>query len=137
MRKPTIVNNVETLAAVIPILKDGAQALPCKYGTEKSQAQNFFLSVADVNLCPGNYEVTLGYPLMDLINNECGGMKAGKKLKAVNSRWVVGTPQLQQLKRLKATMDYRSGLAAMGTMLGSGAIIIMDETRCMVDFAPM
>ncbi len=127
LRKPTIVNNVETLAAVIPILRDGAAAYK-KYGTEKSAGTKLFSISGDVNK-PGTYEVALGYPLMDLINNECGGMKG--KLKAV----IPGgssAPVLTAEEAAKANMDYEC-LAQMGTMLGSGAVIIMNDTRCMVD----
>lgn len=129
LRKPTIVNNVETLAAVVPIIRDGAAAYR-KHGTEKSTGTKLFSISGDVNK-PGTYEVALGYPLMELINNECGGMKGGKKLKAV----IPGgssAPVLTAEETAKATMDYEC-LAGMGTMLGSGAIIVMDETRCMVD----
>ena len=80
---------------------------------------------------PGNYEVSLGYPLMDLIEKECQGIRAGKKLKAC----IPGgssAPILTYEECQKATMDYEC-LADMGSMLGSGAIIILDETRCMVD----
>src|SRR5437868_5520702 len=78
LRKPTIVNNVETLAAVKYIIRDGAAAYR-KYGTEKSPGTKLFSLSGNVNK-PGNYEVPLGYPLMDLINKEGGGMKPGRKL---------------------------------------------------------
>lgn len=129
LAKPTIVNNVETLAAVKYIIRDGAQAYR-KHGTEKSAGTKLFSISGDVNK-PGTYEVPLAYPLKDLIEKECGGMKNGKKLKAV----IPGgssAPILTAEEANKATMDYEN-LAAAGTMLGSGAVIIMDETRCMVD----
>ncbi len=129
LAKPTIVNNVETLAAVKYIVRDGAQAYR-KHGTEKSAGTKLFSVSGDVNK-PGTYEVPLAYPLKDLIEKECGGMKNGKKLKAV----IPGgssAPVLLADEAYKATMDYEN-LAAAGTMLGSGAVIIMDETRCMVD----
>lgn len=128
LRKPTIVNNVETLAAVTYIVRDGAQGYR-KFGTEKSPGTKLFSISGDVNK-PGVYEVPLGYPLMDLINNECGGVKGGK-LKAI----IPGgssAPVLKADECAKATMDYEC-LASMGTMLGSGAVIVMNETRCMVD----
>src|SRR5690606_27637051 len=80
LRKPTIVNNVETLAAVVPIIKDGAQAYR-KYGTEKSAGTKLFSLSGNVQK-PGNYEIPLGTPLMDFINGLGGGMKPGRKLKA-------------------------------------------------------
>lgn len=129
LAKPTIVNNVETLAAVKYIIRDGAAAYR-KNGTEKSAGTKLFSVSGDVNK-PGTYEVPLAYPLKSLIEVECGGMKNGKKLKAV----IPGgssAPVLTADESYKATMDYEN-LAAAGTMLGSGAVIIMDETRCMVD----
>ena len=129
LKKPTIVNNVETLAAVVNIIRDGASGYR-KYGTEKSAGTKLFSISGNVNK-PGTYEVPLGYRLMDLINNECGGMKAGRKLKAV----VPGgssAPVLNAAEAEKATLDYEC-LAQMGSMLGSGAIIVIDETNCMVD----
>jgi NADH-quinone oxidoreductase subunit F len=128
LRKPTVVNNVETLAAVKYIIRDGAAAYK-KIGTEKSAGTKLFSVSGDVNR-PGNYEVPLGYPLKDLIEKECGGMKGGK-LKAV----IPGgssAPVLNAEESYRATMDYEN-LAQLGSMLGSGAVIIMNETRCMVD----
>jgi NADH-quinone oxidoreductase subunit F len=127
--KPTIVNNVETLAAVKYILRDGPQAYR-KYGTEKSAGTKLF-SVSGNVLKPGNYEVPLAYPLKDLIFNECGGLKPGRKLKAV----IPGgssAPVLTADEAMRATMDYEC-LAQMGSMLGSGAVIVIDDSNCMVD----
>jgi NADH-quinone oxidoreductase subunit F len=129
LRKPTIVNNVETLAAVKYILRDGAQAYR-KFGTEKSPGTKLFSLSGNV-IKPGNYEVPLGYKLMDLINNEGGGMRPGRKLKAV----IPGgssAPVMTAAECEKATMDYEC-LATMGTMLGSGAVIVIDDSQCMVD----
>ncbi|MBX9767849.1 MAG: NADH-quinone oxidoreductase subunit NuoF [Bdellovibrionales bacterium] len=129
LRKPTIVNNVETLAAVKYIIRDGAAAYR-KYGTEKSAGTKLFSVSGDVNT-PGTYEVPLGYPLKDLIEKECGGLKAGRKLKAV----IPGgssAPVLTADEAYRATMDYEC-LAQMGSMLGSGAVIIIDDSQCMVD----
>ena len=129
LRKPTIVNNVETLAAVKYILRDGAAAYR-KYGTEKSPGTKLFSLSGNV-VKPGNYEVPLAYPLIDLINKEGGGMKPGRKLKAV----IPGgssAPVITAAEAEKATMDYEC-LAGMGTMLGSGAVIVIDDSQCMVD----
>jgi NADH-quinone oxidoreductase subunit F len=129
LRKPTIVNNVETLAAVKYILRDGAQGYR-KYGTEKSAGTKLF-SVSGNVTRPGNYEVPLGYPLKDLIFGLGGGMKPGRKLKAV----IPGgssAPVLTAEEALRANMDYEN-LASMGTMLGSGAVIVIDDSQCMVD----
>jgi NADH-quinone oxidoreductase subunit F len=127
--KPTIVNNVETLAAVKYILRDGAQAYR-KFGTEKSAGTKLF-SVSGNVIKPGNYEVPLGYPLKDLIFNLCGGLKPGRKLKAV----IPGgssAPVLTAEESMRATMDYEN-LAQLGSMLGSGAVIVIDDSNCMVD----
>lgn len=129
LRKPTIVNNVETLAAVKYIIRDGVAAYK-KYGTEKSAGTKLFSLSGNVRK-PGNYEVPLGYPLMDLLMNEGGGMKPGRKLKAV----IPGgssAPVLTADEVAKANLDYES-LAGLGTMLGSGAVIVIDDSQCMVD----
>lgn len=129
LRKPTIVNNVETLAAVIPIIRDGAAAYR-KYGTEKSAGTKLF-SVSGNVLKPGNYELPLGIPLRDIIFEVCGGLKSGRKLKAV----IPGgssAPVLNAEESMKVNMDYEA-LAQAGSMLGSGAIIVIDDSNCMVD----
>ncbi|MCM2280616.1 MAG: NADH-quinone oxidoreductase subunit NuoF [Bdellovibrionaceae bacterium] len=129
LRKPTIVNNVETLAAVVTIIRDGAAGYR-KYGTEKSAGTKLFSVSGNINK-PGTYEVPLGYPLKDFIENECGGLKPGRKLKAV----VPGgssAPVLTVDEANRATLDYES-LASLGSMLGSGAIIVIDDSNCMVD----
>ncbi len=128
LKKPTIVNNVETLAAVKYIIRDGAEAYK-KHGTEKSAGTKLFSVAGDVNK-PGNYEVPLGYPLMDLINNECGGMKGGELKAAIPGGTSAPIITAEEIK--KATLDYEC-LAEMGTMLGSGSIVIMNDKRCMVD----
>lgn len=129
LRKPTIVNNVETLAAVKYIIRDGAAAYH-KHGTEKSPGTKLF-SVSGNVVKPGTYEVPLGYPLKDLIFDLCGGLKPGRQLKAC----IPGgssAPVLNAEETMKATMDYEC-LAQMGTMLGSGAVIVIDDSNCMVD----
>jgi NADH-quinone oxidoreductase subunit F len=129
LRKPTIVNNVETLAAVKYIIRDGAAAYK-KYGTEKSAGTKLF-SVSGNVVKPGTYEVPLGLPLKDLIFGICGGLKPGRKLKAV----IPGgssAPVLTADESMKATMDYEC-LAQMGSMLGSGAVIVIDDSNSMVD----
>lgn len=129
LKKPTIVNNVETLAAVVPIIRDGAAAYR-KFGTEKSPGTKLF-SVSGNVMRPGNYEVPLGLPLKDLIFNICGGLKPGRKLKAV----IPGgssAPVLTADEAMRANMDYES-LSGLGSMLGSGAVIVIDDSNCMVD----
>ncbi|MCJ8278237.1 MAG: SLBB domain-containing protein, partial [Bdellovibrionales bacterium] len=116
--KPTIVNNVETLAAVKYIIRDGAEAYKA-HGTEKSAGTKLFSVAGDVNK-PGNYEVPLGYSFMDLINIECGGVKGGKLKAAIPGG--TSAPIITAEEIEKATLDYEC-LAEMGTMLGSGSIV--------------
>lgn len=127
--KPTIVNNVETLAAVVPIVRDGAQAYR-SVGTQKSPGTKIFSLSGDI-LRPGNYELPLGYPLKDLIYNLGGGLKPGRTLKAV----IPGgssVPVLTAEEASKANLDYES-LQALNTFLGSGAVIVIDNSRSMMD----
>ena len=127
--KPTIVNNVETLSAVVPIIRDGAKAYRA-IGTEKSPGTKIFSLSGDV-LKPGNYELPLGYSLMDLIYNLGGGLRAGRSLKAV----IPGgssVPVLTAEESEKAKLDYES-LNELGTFLGSGAVIVIDDSRDMMD----
>ena len=129
LRSPTIVNNVETLAAVVPIIRDGATAYK-KFGTEKSAGTKLF-SISGNVVKPGVIEIPLGTPLRDVIFEYCGGLKPGRKLKAV----IPGgssAPVLNAEESMKVNMDYED-LAKMGSMLGSGAIIVMDDSNCMVD----
>ncbi len=121
---PTVVNNVETLAVVPHIILKGGEWYK-SLGTEKSGGTKLF-TVSGHVARPGNYEVPMGYPLMKLINEDCGGMTGGRKLKAV----IPGgssVPILTAAECEKVNLDYES-VAAAGTMLGSGGIIVMDET---------
>lgn len=121
---PTVVNNVETLAVVPHIILNGGEWYKA-LGTEKSGGTKMFTVSGHVNN-PGNFEVPMGYPLMSLINNECGGITGGRRLKAV----IPGgssVPILTAEECEKVNMDYES-VAAAGSMLGSGGVIVMDET---------
>lgn len=120
---PTVVNNVETLAVVPWIILKGGEWYKA-LGTEKSGGTKLFTVSGHVNK-PGNYEVPMGYPLMDLINNECGGMKGGALKACIPGGSSV--PILNAEECAKMTLDYESA-AALGTMLGSGGVIIMNET---------
>lgn len=129
MKKPTIVNNVETLAAVVNIMRDGAATYK-KYGTEKSAGTKLF-SLSGNIVKPGNYEVPLAFPLSSLIYDLGGGLKPGRKLKAV----IPGgssAPVLTAEEVERCNLDYES-LAGLGSMLGSGAVIVIDDSQCMVD----
>ena len=129
LKKPTIVNNVETLAAVVPIIRDGAKAYRA-VGTERSPGTKIFSLSGDV-LKPGNYELPLGYSLKDLIYNLGGGFRPGRSLKAV----IPGgssVPVLTAEEAKKAKLDYES-MNELGTFLGSGGVIVMDDSRNMMD----
>jgi NADH-quinone oxidoreductase subunit F len=126
---PTIVNNVETLAVVPWVLRHGAAAYKA-LGTEKSPGTKLF-SVSGRVKRPGNYEVPLGYPLKQLLLEDCGGMQDGYTMKAV----IPGgssTPVLPADIALGVNLDYEA-MAAVGTMLGSGGIIVIDHTQSMPD----
>lgn len=125
---PTIINNVETISAVPFIINNGAAAYK-KWGTEKSPGTKLFSVSGHVNK-PGCYEVPLGYPLKDLIEKECGGVSGTGRLKAV----IPGgssVPILLADEAFSVNLDYES-LAAKGTMLGSGGVIVMDDSVDMV-----
>ena len=127
--KPTIVNNVETLAAVVPIVRDGAKAYK-SFGTERSPGTKLFSLSGDV-LTPGNYELPLGYSLKELIYNLGGGLKPGRTLKAV----IPGgssVPVLNAEEANFAKLDYES-LNELGTFLGSGAVIVIDDSHSMME----
>ena len=89
LRKPTIVNNVETLAAVVYIIRDGAAAYK-KFGTEKSAGTKLFSLSGNV-MKPGNYEVPLGYPLIDLINKEGRGNETRPSSESLHPRRIFGS----------------------------------------------
>src|SRR6266511_2201687 len=119
---PTVVNNVETLAVVPWIILNGGERYR-QLGTEKSGGTKLYTVSGHVNR-PGNYDVPMGYPLMSLINNDCGGIAGGRKFKAC----IPGgssVPILTAEECKKVTLDYES-VAAAGAMLGSGGVIIMD-----------
>lgn len=125
---PTIINNVETLASVPYIVEHGGDNYK-SIGTEKSSGTKL-LSVSGHVRKPGVYEVEMGYPFMEFLNKECGGILGGKKLKAV----IPGgssTPVLKPEDCEKMTLDYES-IAAAGSSLGSGAVMIIAEGTCMV-----
>jgi len=125
---PTVVNNVETLAALPWIIEKGAAAYAAM-GTEKSKGTKLF-SVSGHIRYPGVYEVEMGYPFMKFLQEDCGGVPNGRKLKGVipggASMPVLRPEEIENVK-----LDYESVQAA-GSLLGSGGVIVMDETTCMV-----
>ncbi len=125
--KPTTVNNTETFAAVPWIINNGADAF-LALGRPNNGGTKIFSVTGHVNR-PGNYEVKLGTPFAKLLEM-AGGVKDGAKLKAV----IPGgssMPVLPAEVMLATDMDYDS-IAKAGSMLGSGAVIVMDERTCMV-----
>lgn len=126
--KPTTINNTETFAAVPWIIRNGGQAyLEC--GKPNNGGTKIFSVSGDVER-PGNYEIPLGTPFSTLLEL-AGGIRKGRKLKAV----IPGgssSPVLPAEIIMSCTMDYDS-IAKAGSMLGSGAVIVMDESRDMVE----
>jgi NADH-quinone oxidoreductase subunit F len=127
---PTIVNNVETLAAVTHIINNGADWYRT-LGTEKSAGTKLFSLSGHVKR-PGNFEVELGFPLKKMIYDPAygGGILGDRKLKGVIPGGA-STPFLTPDMVESAKLDYES-LTACGSMLGSGAIIVFHEGTCIV-----
>jgi NADH-quinone oxidoreductase subunit F len=129
-RCPTIVNNVETLAAVPFIIENGATAYR-SYGTEKSPGTKLISCSGHIQK-PGCYEINLGKPMWEFINDEMGGLFPGQTLKAV----IPGGSSVPVMTRdevMKANMDYESINETSGSFLGSGGFIVMDDRTDMVD----
>ncbi|MFH1262354.1 MAG: NADH-quinone oxidoreductase subunit NuoF [Pseudomonadota bacterium] len=124
---PTIINNVETLANLPAILKHGA-ARYRKIGTEKSPGTRLF-SVSGQIQRPGVYELPMDILLMELITEHAGGLRPGRRLKAVIPGGV-SCPVLRA-DECDVTMDFEA-LAARGTMAGSGGVIVLDDSACIV-----
>ncbi|MGL5631852.1 MAG: NADH-quinone oxidoreductase subunit NuoF [Azovibrio sp.] len=125
--KPTTINNTETFASIPFILNMGGENF-LNLGKPNNGGTKLFSVSGHVNR-PGNYEIPLGTPFSTLLEM-CGGMRGGRKLKAV----IPGgssSPVLPGDVMMDCTMDYDS-IAKAGSMLGSGAVIVMDESTCMV-----
>jgi len=127
---PTIVNNVETLACVPYILREGAAEF-ASCGTEKSKGTKVFALGGKVNNV-GLVEIPMGTTLRELIYDIGGGIPGGKKFKAIQT----GGPSGGCLtaEALDEPIDF-DNLVAKGSMMGSGGAIVMDEDNCMVDVA--
>ena len=119
---PTVVNNVETLAYLVPILEKGAEWFAAA-GTERSKGYKI-ISISGHVQKPGNYEVALGTPVRELIEI-AGGLRPGRKLMAIQPGG--GSSACIFEEHLDLPYDYES-LAKAGTMLGSGAMVVMDDT---------
>ena len=127
---PTIINNVETLSTVPAIINGGGEWY-ASLGVPKNGGTRLYSISGHVNK-PGIYELPLGFPLRKLIEDVAGGMRDGKKLKAV----IPGGSSCPLLSadEIDVPMDYDS-VAKIGSMLGSGGTVVMDEDTCMVDVA--
>ena len=139
-KRPTVVNNVETIAAVVPIINDGGDEY-AKIGVGKSTGTKLISACGNINK-PGIYEIDMTISVEEFLYSEeyCGGMKGGKKLKAVVAggssvpilpadlflKTAAGEPRLMSYESLA------DGGFATGTMLGSGGFIVMDETTSIV-----
>lgn len=125
--KPTTINNTETFASVPYIILNGGENF-LNLGKPNNGGMKLFSVSGHVNR-PGNYEIPLGTPFSVLLEM-AGGMRGGRKLKAV----IPGgssAPVLPADIMMDVTMDY-DAIAKAGSMLGSGAVIVMDESTCMV-----
>lgn len=128
--KPTCVNNVETLANIPAIILNGA-AWYSSYGTKTSKGTKVFALAGKINNV-GLVEVPMGTTLREIIYDIGGGIKNGREFKAVQT----GGPSGGCITKadLDTPIDYES-LGAIGSMMGSGGMIVMDEDNCMVDIA--
>ncbi len=127
---PTLINNVETFANVAPIIRRGGNWFS-GIGTEKSKGTKVFALAGRVNNT-GLIEVPMGTKLRDIVFEIGGGIPEGRKFKAVQTGGPSGGCIPDQ--HLDMPVDYES-LAKVGSIMGSGGLIIMDETSCMVDVA--
>jgi NADH-quinone oxidoreductase subunit F len=126
--KPTTINNTQSYASVPTILRKGSKWF-ADLGVPNSGGTVIFSVSGHVNR-PGNYELPLGIPFKELLEDVCGGIWKGRKLKAV----IPGgssVPVVPGETMMTATMDY-DGLRKIGSALGSAAVIVMDDTTCMV-----
>lgn len=127
--KPTVINNVETLCVIPYIVNEGAEKY-ASMGTEKSKGTKL-VSVSGHVKKPGNYEVVLGTPVREIIYDLAGGIRDDNNLKA----FIPGGSSVPMLPagQVDVLYDYES-LAAAGTMLGSGAMIVIDDSVNIVEF---
>ncbi len=128
--KPTIVNNVETLACVPFILREGAAEF-ASVGTEKSKGTKVFALGGKINNV-GLVEIPMGTTLRELIYDIGGGIPNGKEFKAIQTGGPSGGCLTKEF--LDEPIDF-DNLVAKGSMMGSGGAIVMDEDNCMVDVA--
>jgi NADH-quinone oxidoreductase subunit F len=129
-QSPTVLNNVESYSSVPAIIRDGGAAFAA-LGTPRNGGTRLFCISGHVNR-PGVYELPMGFNLLRMIEEVAGGVKGGKKLKAV----IPGGSSCPVLKAEECDipMDFDS-LAKAKSMLGSGGVVVMDEDTCMVKAA--
>ncbi len=127
---PTLINNVETFANIAPIMRNGADWFAA-IGTEKSKGTKVFALAGRVNNT-GLIEVPMGITLREIIHEIGGGIPDGKQCKAVQTGGPSGGCIPEQ--HMDSPVDYES-LKKIGSIMGSGGMIVMDETSCMVDVA--
>ena len=128
--KPTIINNVESYACVPTILREGAEKF-ASVGTERSKGTKVFALGGKVNNV-GLVEIPMGTTLRELIFDIGGGIPGGKKFKAIQTGGPSGGCLTE--KDLDEQIDF-DNLVSLGSMMGSGGAIVMDEDNCMVDVA--
>lgn len=124
--KPTVINNVETLTNVAPIIQNGA-AWYRQFGTEKSPGVKVFCLSGCINK-PGNYELPLGVTFRELIFNHGGGVPAGRTIKAIMPAGASSSLIPADDKALDTPMDYESVMANLGSPLGSASVIVLDDS---------
>ncbi len=129
-RKPTIINNVETLANICPIIRNGAEWFN-KIGTERSKGTKVFALGGKINNT-GLVEIPMGTPLRDVIHEIGGGCPNGKAFKAVQTGGPSGG--CIPAEHIDVPIEYDT-LVEIGSMMGSGGMIVLDEDNCMVDIA--
>lgn len=127
---PTLINNVETFANIPPILRNGGDWY-ASIGTEKSKGTKVFALAGRINRT-GLIEVPMGITLRQIVYDIGGGIPEGRKFKAVQTGGPSGGCLPSQF--LDMPVDY-DGLIQAGSIMGSGGMIVMDETSCMVDVA--
>ncbi len=127
---PTLINNVETYANICPIILHGAEWYS-RIGTEKSKGTKVFAVAGNINNT-GLVEVPMGVTLRQLVFGVCGGIPNGRTFKAAQTGGPSGGCLTE--KHLDQSMDY-DNLVALGSMMGSGGLIVMDDSTCMVDIA--
>jgi NADP-reducing hydrogenase subunit HndC len=129
-QKPTILNNVETYANIPPIILNGADWF-ASMGTEKSKGTKVFALGGKINNT-GLVEIPMGTPLREVIDEIGGGIPNGKKFKAAQTGGPSGG--CIPAEHFDIPIDY-DNLLSIGSMMGSGGLIVMDEDNCMVDIA--